>query len=783
MDEQAKDLFEFGDFHLDAAERCLLHNGELIPLTPKAFDTLLVLVKRSGHVVTKDELLEEVWPDAFVEEATVVQNVFTLRKALGRDPFGTRFIETVPKRGYRFIAGVRRLDGGCAAGATLLMAKHTRTQIIAEEEDEESSATGNGMHTGQHTEAFEARSETQPVSATPGEMSMDRPQELAARPFTSSPLSRWRAIKQYPAALILALLLLAVMIAALLIVRSVRQDRPSSRVVAPFERMNFNRATFNGRARHATISSDGKYVAYVELDAGAQSLWVRQVNTANDTQLVEPSESTYWGLTFSNDDNYIFFVKYERGNNLGVLYQVPVIGGTPKKVLEDLDSPISFSPDGKQVAFMRGYPATRESALMIANADGSAERRLAARTFPSFFFPTGPSWSPDGRLIACAARGDDDQGVYATVVGIEVASGAQKPLTSERWIQVGRVAWIKDSSGLVITAASQVAGPNQLWQLSFPSGEVRRITNDLNDYRGVSLTADAGVLATIQIETEANIWTSPTTETGSAKQISFSRNDGLGGLSWTPDGQLVFTSRDSGHADVWIMKADGSQKRQLTADDRIDLTPTVTPDGRHVVYASMKEGTPARLWRVSIDGSNPRQLTYGNDDRAPDCSPDSKWVVYSSHEYDEKDILTESLWKVSIDGGERVRLTNYVSSRPLISPDGKWIACTFKADQHSPWKFGVIPFEGGEPVYAFDIPSTAMQIYGWTADGRALTFVDTRNGISNIWRQPLDGGPPGQLTNFESAQIFRYDWSRDGKQLACVRGILTSDVVLIKNFR
>lgn len=781
MDEQSKDLFEFGDFHLNAAERCLLHNGELIPLTPKAFDTLLVLIKRSGHVVTKDQLLEEVWPDAFVEEATVVQNVFTLRKALARDPHGTQFIETVPKRGYRFIASVRRLGG--TGGATLVMEKHTRTHIVTEEEEEEISAAGNGKHTGgggPHLETVEVRSEAHAGAASPNRMSMDAPQALAARPFSARFLSLWRVIKHYPLAVILALSLPALMIAALFILRS---DRPSSKVVAPFERMNFTRATFNGGARHAAISSDGKYVAYVGLDAGTQSLWVRQVNTANNVQIVEPTEAVYLGLTFSHDDSYLFFVKYEGGHNLGILYQVPVIGGTPKKVLEDVDSPVTFSPDSKQFAFTRGYPATREAALMIANADGTGERKLASRIFPSFFFPTGPSWSPDGRVIACGVRGDDDQGVYATVVGVEVASGAEKPLTSQRWIQVGRVAWLKDGSGLVITAASQIAGPNQLWQLSYPSGEVHRITNDLNDYRGVSLTADSAALATIQTETDSNIWRSTNTEIAPAKQISSSKNDGLGGLSWTPAGQLVFTSNSSGNSDIWIMEADGSKTRQLTTDERIDQTPTVTPDGRFVVYTSMSEGAPAHLWRVNIDGSNPKQLTFGNDDRAPDCSPDSKWVVYSSHEYNENDHLMESLWKVSIDGGERVRLTNYVSSKPFVSPDGKLIACSFKADQYAPWRFGVIPFEGGKPIYTFDIPQTAVLLYGWTADGRALTYVETRNGISNIWRQPLDGGPPKQLTNFESAQIFRYDWSSDGKQLACVRGILNSDVVLIRNFR
>jgi TolB-like protein/DNA-binding winged helix-turn-helix (wHTH) protein len=128
---QGLHLYEFGEFQLDAAERCLLRGGEPVALTPKAFDTLLLLVSRSGHIVEKDELLKEVWPDAFVEEATVAQNIFTLRKALGQGQNGNRFIETVPKRGYRFVAGVREVREG---DAVLVLEKHTRTEIVTEEE-------------------------------------------------------------------------------------------------------------------------------------------------------------------------------------------------------------------------------------------------------------------------------------------------------------------------------------------------------------------------------------------------------------------------------------------------------------------------------------------------------------------------------------------------------------------------------------------------------------------------------------------------------------------------
>lgn len=122
MRSNSKELYEFGLFRLDVRERLLTREGVAVPLTPKAFETLLVLVENAGHVIEKDDLLKRVWPDTFVEEATLAKNVFTLRKTLGDDQNGTQFVETVPKVGYRFVAIVRKVapevDSGEASEPT-----------------------------------------------------------------------------------------------------------------------------------------------------------------------------------------------------------------------------------------------------------------------------------------------------------------------------------------------------------------------------------------------------------------------------------------------------------------------------------------------------------------------------------------------------------------------------------------------------------------------------------------------------------------------------------------
>ena len=108
LDRDPPQLYEFGPFRLEPAERKLMRGTEMVTLTPKAFDTLLLLVRNSGHLLEKDDLISTLWPDTFVEEGSLSNNIFLLRKVLGEDP---AFIETVPKRGYRFVGAVRQLPG------------------------------------------------------------------------------------------------------------------------------------------------------------------------------------------------------------------------------------------------------------------------------------------------------------------------------------------------------------------------------------------------------------------------------------------------------------------------------------------------------------------------------------------------------------------------------------------------------------------------------------------------------------------------------------------------
>lgn len=323
-----------------------------------------------------------------------------------------------------------------------------------------------------------------------------------------------------------------------------------------------------------------------------------------------------------------------------------------------------------------------------------------------------------------------------------------------------------------MTAKGRFSGPEQIWKLSYPGGDAKQLTNDLNDYRSLSLSSDSSVVAAVQSVRISSMWLAPGADSARARQIGGGHYDSL---AWTPEGRIVYASSESGNLDIWIMDADGSNHKQLTFDSHTDFEPVTSPDGRYLVFISDRAGAFS-VWRMNRDGSNLKQLTGSGGGEAPCFSPDGKWVLFSDFGHGKL-----SLWKVPTDGGTPMQVTEKASWSPVVSPDGKLIACYYAADEMGVQvKLAVIPFEGGPPVKMFDIISPEVR---WTTDGRSLTYIVNRTGMSNIWKQPLDGGPATQLTDFKTDRIFWFDWSRDGKQLAFVRGAVSSDVVQISDVR
>jgi Tol biopolymer transport system component/DNA-binding winged helix-turn-helix (wHTH) protein len=837
-------LYEFGPYRLDASERQLRRGAEAVHLTPKELDTLFALVRGAGRLMSKEELLKEIWPDTFVGEATLAQNVFTLRRALGETEGGKSYIETVPRRGYRFASAVREVrEGGEAAEAARTEATPARAAVEIHEpagqtldttpaaesygdagrfelesaasQSQAVNSNGAGATLGAgDTREEDAHADAPEVDATTATLSSTvetaGPSGATPPPTSlveaSAPSSndkaeayagahRQRETQDHPvrAAVIISIVALVFVVGLVYFVYrfSVRPEAESERGRAPaFQSMKVTRLPSSGSVSEAVISPDGKYFAYVSSEPGRQSMGIliRQVGaSSNMQQLVAPAEETFYGgLAFSPDSLHVYYGTARPGPQPPTLFRVPVLGGPPEKILDNFNipgpSPIAFSPDGRQFAFVRGGDNGGNASLVIANASGGGERTLVTRKGPALFGL--PAWSPDGKTIACV-YGDvehvQSSTPYLGVTSFDASTGAETQVTNERWVGVSQISWLPDSKGLVLSASEEELSPSQIWRLDFPSGEARRVTNDLNTYLGASLTSDGSALVTVQTDRAPNVWVAPSGDSAHARQITTGSGkfDGYYGVAWTPDGRIVYASVASGSWDIWTMNADGTGQRQLTVGARSNYGPSVSADGRRIVFVSNRAGGAFNIWRMDADGSNPLQLTHGRGENFAHFTPDGRWVVYATSGFGQ----TNAIWKVPVDGGEPVKLTDKPASWPFVSPDGKSFVCTYGGnDPFSAPKLAVISFGGGEPTKLFDVPPTFRANTVWMPDNRGIAFLDSRTGTTNVWMQPLSGGKPVQLTELNSDGIAAYDWSRDNR-LVATRSVESTAIVLIRDFR
>ncbi|MEW6130402.1 MAG: winged helix-turn-helix domain-containing protein [Acidobacteriota bacterium] len=747
-------LYAFDEFIVDPQNRLFKRNGQAVSLTTKAFELLLVLVEHNGQVLEKNDLLNRLWPETFVEEINLNVHISYLRKALGESAAHHQYIETLPKRGYRFSATVQAIpihqESLTADVQPLLSPSNELLPTIAQ------------------------------VSAAQIQTGGDEPIEQPinqARHIQKLTKPHWWLEKK-PLSIFAMVIFAAVIFIAFLYLKR-RDFFPTS--ATPFQKISKQKLTAHGKNLLPTLAPDGEYVAYVLDDAGKQSLWVMQVETKSCVQVIAPTEVIYDSVTFSPDGKFLYFDTTDKQYQ-SALYQIPILGGTPRKILVDVDSHIAISPDGKQLAYVTSDLAKGRTALMVANADGSEPRVLMTRQKPELVSNWGGvAWSPDGKLIACVVRRMNLPACHMQVMIYHLADKQESPLGPNEWADVGQIAWLDDNSGILVSAFRQEEPlyGSQLWRIAYPKGEVIKLTDDLISYEGVSLANRSHRLVTSTMERVSRIWILNQGDSETAKQIISVMGDNrseLFGMSWTPDGQLVYGSHGGRNADIWMMNADGTNQRQLTFTDSQETAPVVSPDGRYIVYVAKGAGPP-HLWRMDSNGENPIQLTDGKGEQDPAISPDGKWVVYNAFVGG-----VMALNKVSIDGSAVEQLTHEWSIRPQISSDGKHIAFIKMDASHKRMVVALMPFAGGEVSKTFnEMPIPEHLLLRWSPDGRALHYIKISDGVANIWSQPIDGGISTPITRFKCDSIFRFAWSRDGKTLALDRGVTISDVVLMND--
>jgi eukaryotic-like serine/threonine-protein kinase len=539
-----------------------------------------------------------------------------------------------------------------------------------------------------------------------------------------------------------------------------------------FEHFTVTPITETGKASLAALSPDANYILNVQRDGGQQSLWLRNVPTKSNTQIVPPSDDQYHSLSFSPDGNSIYFSKDEKTEkNVYSLYRAPVLGGNPERIVHDIASGISFSPDRSRIVFIRYKRNEGEGDLIVANADGSGEKILSKQTTRL----RSPAWSPDGKSIAATEFIADQAGLSA--LDLFDASTGEKQTFKKTDMILDSPVWLPDQSGILVVASSRESNLNrdQIGIFSYPQGVYRPITNDTNSYPIISLSADGKTIATVQSQYVGTLETAPYESSGAGKPVIISSRPPTSWFGWTPDGKLLVEQENG----IFQMNADGSNRAPVLHDDFPSFGPISCDHGRYVIFASASRGggNSINIWRADSSGGNLKQITTGTDDEPAMCSPDGKWLVYAG--FDAGKFLAK---KVSVDGGPSTQLSEALLTCGCvnISPDGKNIAFQTQPTTGGAIIIKILDFETLQKVKVIERDPRAGGEIRYTSDGKTIGYPIRENGLYALWVSPVDGSPGHRVTEFESDRIEDFHWSPDNKTLGLLRTHNDSDVVLLR---
>jgi DNA-binding winged helix-turn-helix (wHTH) protein/Tol biopolymer transport system component len=720
-------VYEFGEFHLDRDERVLRRGTATVPLTPKATEILLALIDDHGHIVEKADLMRQVWSDTAVEEGNLSQNIYTLRRVLSDTDGKCAFIETVPRRGYRFVGNVR-------------IVQPSSVQSVAAR----NRPAGNG-------------DSLVPTIDPAGPAEITRPGH-----------STW---SRYRARWLVAILGTGLLGGAASWLTS--DGSPAGRTGVPIGPVS--RVTSVGNVVRATITDDGRSVVYAAVTGSHESLWAKGLDSGNPVQLIEPSVGTYrrGGGLSSGPDGWVYYSWFRPDRAWVEIFRIRPDQGRSESVPNLRDLP-AFDPRGNRFACITTTSMNvAESRLLVYDAAGQSPRVVASRRPPMTFLQMRPAWSPDGTQLAAWTSSADEPGVR-TLVAVSVEDGRARIITRKQLQTIDGMVWLSDGSSVVVSAREAASAPLKLWRITLTSGAMQPLTTDVSDYLLAGLTSQGQKLAAVRVDVARTLWIAPVSDLSRARQVASDAGElsELESLAWMPDGRMLYTSTESGNADIWVYDGAKEMRRQLTTHARDDFNPASSLDGT-IVFASDRSGASG-LWAMSDAGeSSVRQLTNGGDSR-PTISRDSS-VVFQRGVIQSAPI---ELWRMPLTGGAAVRLTEGVAIRPAVSPDGRLVAYYWLTPER--WTLAVMPLNGSKPVQVFPLsPTHCGRTVRWSPDSGSLAYIDCNDGVSNIWIHKLDGSPPRKLTDFRSGHITTFDWSRDGTQLAWITRNQVSDVVLV----
>jgi Tol biopolymer transport system component/DNA-binding winged helix-turn-helix (wHTH) protein len=677
MDKQIRRFYDFGEFRLDAQNHRLIgENGETVLLTPREFELLLVLIRNADDVVTKDALLDAVWKDAFVAEETLTRNISFLRKKLG----GEKFIETVPKIGYRFAARVQASDA-----AELVIEEQVLTRIRAEETisllDDFISDTAN----------IELRQSKSPA-ITDG----------AQYPESQILISKFFR---------LAIGIIGVVLIGFVLYQSYFQKR-EPKIVFASPAIPFSGLT--GYESMPSFSPDSKQIAFAwNNDEGAiLDIYVKIIGTGDPIRLTKGDRNAMFPVFTPDGKSIAFFRAYPEASKI---YQVSALGGAERKIAEVQSggTSFSFSPDGKTIAVADRDAGNAATGIYLVNVETGAKERLTAA--PENFNDNSPRFSPDGKqVLFIRASGWDNQDLY--IVPTADSAEAPRQLTFDRSSLSG-LAWTANGEYVVFTSKRGGLSSN-LWQIAGAGGEAELVMAGGKNPQTPAVAPDGKTFAYVEQAEDANIWKFEIGSTGKTslpvKFLASSRNDHTPVFS-PDDKKIAFVSDRTGESGIWVADVDGSNLMNLTVAG--SGTPRFSPDGKYLAFTAKNAADAnASIFVISVEGGAARRLTDDSaENSSPAWSPDGRWIYFRSNRGGDFQI-----WKTPWDSsGEAIQITRNGGFEMFAASDGKKIYYTKEPNTTGLWR--VSATGGGEsPVPEL---SEAGQRRYWTLTPNGIYYL------------------------------------------------------------
>lgn len=713
-------VFRFDEFLFDASEQLLYRNGEVIQLPPKTCELLGAFLQNSGKLLSKEDLMNLVWKDTFVEEANLTHHIAVLRKTFGES---NKFIQTIPRKGYKFIADLNETD-------EITLTEKTSTAIIEETIIEPEIVSGK---------------------KAVGELSGRR--------------------NNYGLWLTSAVLLILLAIGGFFGWRNfsaAKTDAPSKSEV------KIKRLTPDQDAYAPAISPDGKSFIFAKLENFQETFWRKDIATGAMTELlpahsVKDEFAIEW-TRFSPDGRWIYYKVNLVSPVESLIFRIGSSGGAPEKIAGDTrGGDFWISPDEKQIVF------GREGRIITVDLETKQERILVKNDDENFEIYSGKAFSADGkRLFYCGAKFEGERETFQLwELNLETGAKNQIPLPEDFFIK--EIEPLKDSDDLIISGSDGKSFGLRIWRMTYPSGEMRRISNESDRLGLIRLSADSQKIITQADLGSFNLWTAPVDNPAQKRQITLGAAalHGNQGVIYTPNGRIIYTSVE-GKTDLWMADADGGNAKQLTVNaGKSNYFPEATKDGRYLVFVSNRSGTD-QIWRTDEDGRNPVQLSRGG--RSWDCNLTPEGDVYYT-QTERKENLTQ-IYRVPVTGGEPVLVNDfYYDVIPWFSADGKWMLFYGGVKREEKLRFNLVERATGKIVRSFDKMIHPLR---WMPDSKAIVY---RNALQSLVKQPIEGGEPQPFADFRPNMTLFFDFSADGKNMVFSSGNSTNEVVLIEDFQ